>query len=63
MAGIERGTVSRNGKRLGYYVWGKSGKKYYYTPGNNQARKTAKTLARKQGEITKARNAKKRGRK
>jgi hypothetical protein len=34
---------------MGYYQWGESGKKYYYTPGNERARKRAKTKAKRQG--------------
>lgn len=31
-----------------FYQWGKSGKKYYYTPGNQKDREIAKTKAQKQ---------------
>jgi hypothetical protein len=33
---------------MGYYQWGQSGTKYYYTPGNETARKRAKTKAKQQ---------------
>lgn len=32
-----------------YYQWGKSGKKYYYTSGDEQSRERAKNKAEKQG--------------
>lgn len=44
---IRQGYEYRDGKKWGYYQWGNQ-KKYYYTPGNERARKTAKTKAEKQ---------------
>lgn len=44
---ITQGYEQFRGKRMGYYQWG-SGKKYHYTPGNEQARKRAKRKAEKQ---------------
>lgn len=37
-----------------FYRWGKSGKKYYYTPNNKQSREQAKTKALRQGRAIKA---------
>lgn len=45
---INQGYEVRDGKRWGYYQWGSSGKRYYYTPGNERARKRAKAKAEKQ---------------
>ncbi len=42
---VHRTTV--NGKPA--YQWGKSGKKYPYTPGNSKSRENAKKKAIKQG--------------
>jgi hypothetical protein len=39
---------------MGYYQWGDEGKKYYYTPGNETARKRAKSKAEKQREAAHA---------
>jgi hypothetical protein len=50
---IEQGYEMRDGKRWGWYRW-KSGEKYYYTPGNEQARKAAKTKAENQREAAHA---------
>jgi len=44
---IEQGYEMRDGKRWGYYQWG-DGEKYYYTPGNEQARQGARTKAENQ---------------
>lgn len=44
---IEQGYEMRDGERMGYYQWG-SGEKYYYTPGNERARKAAQTKAENQ---------------
>lgn len=44
---IKQGYEMRDGKRWGYYQWG-DGKRYYYTPGNETARKRAKTKAEQQ---------------
>lgn len=40
--------TTHNGKPA--YQWGKSGKKYTYTPGNEASRKRAKAKAEKQGQ-------------
>lgn len=45
---VKQGYERRNGKRWGWYQWGNSGKRYYYTPGNETARKRAKTKAEQQ---------------
>lgn len=46
---IERGYEQYRGKRMGYYQWNPpQGKKYHYTPGNEQSRKRAKRKAEKQ---------------
>lgn len=50
---IRQGYEMRDGKRWGYYQWG-SGTRYYYTPGNERARKTAKTKARNQQKAARA---------
>jgi len=47
---IQRGYEQHRGKRMGWYKWGQSGKKYHYTPGNETARKRAKTKAEQQRE-------------
>jgi len=43
---VKQGYEMRDGKRWGYYEFGDS--RYYYTPGNEQARKTARTKAENQ---------------
>lgn len=45
---IRQGYEQHRGRRMGYYQWGASGKKYYYTPGNEQSRKRARTRAERQ---------------
>lgn len=45
---IQQGYERRDGKRWGWYRWGAHGKKYYYTPGNEQSRKRAKSQAEQQ---------------
>lgn len=50
----KRGYTTKGGDRVGYYQWGNSGKKYYYTPGSERSRKRAKTKAQKQGQAIKA---------
>ena len=45
---IQQGYEQRNGKRMGYYQWGESGKRYYYTPGNELGRKRARERAERQ---------------
>lgn len=47
---IRQGYEQHRGQRMGYYQWGDSGKKYYYTPGNEIGRKRARTKARQQQE-------------
>ena len=37
-----------------YYQWGKTGKKYHYTPGNDRSKEIAKTKAQKQGKAIRA---------
>lgn len=46
---IERGYEVRDGKRWGYYTWNGQ-TRYYYTPGNERSRKTARTKAEQQRE-------------
>jgi len=46
---IRQGYEYRNGKRWGYYQWG-SATRYYYTPGNERSRKTARTKAENQAQ-------------
>lgn len=45
---VTRGYEQHHGKRMGYYQFGESGTKYHYTPGNETARKRAKTKAEQQ---------------
>ena len=40
--------TTKNGKKVGYYKWGNSGKKYFFTPGNKASRKKAREKAREQ---------------
>ncbi len=47
---VQQGYTTKNGKKVGYFRWGSSGKKYYYTPGNESARKRARKRAEKQAE-------------
>lgn len=51
---IQQGYTTKDGKRKGWYRWGSKGKKYHYTPGNEQSRKAAKAKAKKQGRAIKA---------
>jgi len=44
---ITQGYEQFRGKRMGYYQWA-DGKKYHYTPGDEEARKRAKRKAEKQ---------------
>ena len=46
---IQRGYTTVDGERKGWYRWGDEGKKYYYEPGNERSRSTAKGLAVRQG--------------
>jgi len=39
---------AKGNNRWGWYRWGDSGKKYYYTPGNDQSRKRARSKAEDQ---------------
>jgi len=45
---LRRGYTTRNGKRVGYYQYGKEGKKYTYNPGSREERYRAKEKAKKQ---------------
>lgn len=49
-----RGTTTRNGKRVGFYQWGTSGKKYTYELGNERSRQQALRRCREQGRAIKA---------
>ena len=51
---IKQGYEQHQGERMGYYQWGDEGRKYYYTPGNETARKRAKSKAEKQREAAHA---------
>jgi hypothetical protein len=51
---VRRGTTTKDGKRVGYYQWDQSGKKYTYQIGNGQSRERAKAKAAKQGRAAKA---------
>lgn len=51
---LQQGYTTKDGKRMGYYRWGDNGKKYYYTPGNDDSRRAARSRARKQGRAIKA---------
>lgn len=44
---ITQGYEQHRGERMGYYQWS-DGTKYHYTPGNETARKRAKTKAENQ---------------
>jgi len=50
---ITQGYEYRDGKKWGYYQYG-SQTRYYYTPGNERARKQAKTKAENQRQAIKA---------
>ena len=45
---IHQGYGEHNGKRMGWYRWGESGAKYWYSIGNEMSRKRAKTKAEQQ---------------
>ena len=47
---IYRGYTTVKGKRMGWFRWGDSGKKYTYIPGNERSRKSAKKKAVKQAQ-------------
>lgn len=51
---VQQGTTTRNGKRVGYYRWGDSGKMYTYEIGNERSRQLARKRARRQGKAIKA---------
>lgn len=42
---IRRAYTTIDGVRYGYYQYGEKGKKYYYTPGNEESRERAKEKA------------------
>lgn len=46
---VHRECTTKNNKRKCYYQWGQSGKKYWYTPGNETERRRAKKKAVEQG--------------
>jgi len=50
---VEQGSTTKDGKRVGFFRWGKSGKKYYYRPKNEKSRTRAKRLAAMQGRAIK----------
>ncbi|XGI84193.1 hypothetical protein ACEU6E_02795 [Halorutilales archaeon Cl-col2-1] len=39
---LQQGYTTRDGERKGYYRWGDSGKRYIYTPGDDEDRERAK---------------------
>jgi len=45
---IKQGYEIVDGERKGYYQWGESGKRYYYTPGDKSSRTRAKNNAKAQ---------------
>jgi hypothetical protein len=45
---VRQGYTTRDGERVGYYQWGEAGKKYTYTPGDEEARDEAREKARAQ---------------
>lgn len=45
---IIQGYTTKNGERKGYYQWGESGKRYYYSPGDKSSRTRAKNNAKEQ---------------
>lgn len=47
---LKQGYTTRNGDRKGYFQWGKNGKKHTYEPGNDDARRAAKSRARRDGK-------------
>lgn len=51
---LEQGYTTRNGQRVGWFRWGSGGKKYYYEPGNEHSRASAKGLAKRQGRAIEA---------
>jgi len=52
---IVQGYEQRDGERWGYYQWDPpNGKRYYYTPKNERARKSAKTKADNQRQAAAA---------
>lgn len=52
--GLQRGYTTRDGERRGYYRWGDSGKMYTYEPGNEDARASARSRAKRQGRAIEA---------
>jgi len=50
---IMQGSTTKDGKRVGFFKFGKNGTKYYYTPGNKKAREMARSRAAKQGRAIK----------
>jgi len=45
---IQQGYEMRDGERKGWYRFGKSGAKFYYTPGDKSSRTRAKNNAKEQ---------------
>lgn len=45
---IQQGYEQFRGKRMGYYQWGNSGKKYHYTIGDKRSRQRARRKAEEQ---------------
>jgi len=53
---LQQGYTTVDGERKGWYRWGDAGKRYFYEPGNDRSRATAKGLARRQGQAIESRN-------
>ncbi len=51
---IHQGYTTKDGKRRGYFQWGSSGKKYYYTPGSEASREKARKKAEQQAQAAHA---------
>jgi hypothetical protein len=51
---LHQGYEQKDGERKGYYQWGTSGTKYYYTPGHAPSRSRAKNNAREQQQAARA---------
>ena len=51
---ITQGYMTKKGKRLGFYRWGTTNKKYPYEIGNEKSRLNARKKAARQGRAIKA---------
>lgn len=50
---LQQGYTTKDGERKGWYKW-PGGVRYFYEPGNERSRATAKGLAERQGRAIKA---------